>query len=107
MAYISNAQVVKAFKLVKNIDLGFAKEYDLTKVLIDLDNLDNSRNNFWMKPTLDLNSAYYIKIDIIDDNNVLDKLYIPYVRNKLTWVVRRNKSITLIINKFEKVYVDL
>lgn len=47
MAYISNAWVVRAFKLVKDIDLDLAKKYNPTEVFVDSEDSDNSRDNSW------------------------------------------------------------
>lgn len=44
LAHVSNSRVVKASKLVEGINLGPAKEYDLTEVFVDLEDLDNSGN---------------------------------------------------------------
>lgn len=43
---------------------------------------------------------------IIDGNNALDKLFNPYIGNKLTQVVRRNKTMTLTSNKLKKIYAN-
>ena len=43
LAYVSNARVVRAFKLVDDVNLGpDNKEYDPAKVFIDSDNSNNS-----------------------------------------------------------------
>lgn len=52
MTYVRNAQVVKATKLVESIDLGFTKDCNLTKVFVDLENSDNSKDNSQVKSTL-------------------------------------------------------
>lgn len=46
MIYISNAQIVKTSKLIKNINLSSIKEYNLVEVFVDLKNLDNTKNYF-------------------------------------------------------------
>lgn len=45
LAHVSNAQLVRAFKLVEGIDQGLAKEYNPTKVFVDWEDLDNSGDN--------------------------------------------------------------
>lgn len=42
LAYISNAHIVRASKLVNSIDFNIRKEYDFLEILVDLDNLYNS-----------------------------------------------------------------
>lgn len=41
------------------------------------------------------------------DNDILNKLCIPYEKSKSTWVVRHNISITVISNKLKEVQADL
>lgn len=50
---------------------------------------------------------HILKKSNIDNNNALDQLCIVCVENKLTHVVRKNKTMTLIINKLEKVHTNL
>lgn len=78
--------------MIKDIDLGPTKKYNLTKIIVDLKNLNNSRNNskaestFTQQHTLekvDSSSAHQIKLSI-DDNNTLDKLCTPCLENKST-----------------------
>lgn len=83
MAYISNAQVVRAFKLIEGIDSGHTKEYNPTKVFVDAKVSDNSKINSQMvlipiqqstsEIVTDPGSARRIKIGI-NDNNALDNL---------------------------------
>lgn len=51
LAHVSNVQIISAFKLVKSIDLGPIKKYNPIKVFVDLENLDNSEDNFQVGPT--------------------------------------------------------
>lgn len=39
-------------------------------------------------------------------NDTLNKLCISYMKKKSIYIVKCNKSITTINNKFEKVYID-
>ena len=55
---------------------------------------------------MDPGSAQQIK-SRIDNNDALDKLYTPFVGSKSTRVVKRNKSMTPITSKLEKVHADL
>lgn len=50
LAHISNAQVVKVFKLIESIDLGPTKGYNPIEIFVDSKNLDNSKKNSWKKP---------------------------------------------------------
>lgn len=107
MAHANITWVVKAFKLEKGIDLSLTKEYNLTEVFVNLEDSGNSENKPQIALTPDLGSTWQFKADIIVDNDILDKLCIPYVGSKITRVVRRIKSITLITNKLEKLHVYL
>lgn len=71
-------------------------------MLIDLNNLDNFRNNSQIVPILNLSSIYQIKANIINNNNILHKLCTLYMRNKLTWVIKRDKNMILTINILER-----
>lgn len=42
-----------------------------------------------------------------NNNDIFDKLCNPYIRNKLTQVVRQNKSMMAKLKKLEEVNVDL
>ena len=115
LAHVSNAQVVRASKLVESIDLGPAKEYDPTEVFVDSEDSDDSGDNSRAESFLaqqhtleevDPGSAHQIKSSI-DDNDALDKLCTPCVGSKSTRVVRRNKSITPITSKLEEVHANL
>lgn len=46
LAHVSNIQVVRASKLVKSIDLGPAKKYNLIKVFVDSEDSEDSGDNF-------------------------------------------------------------
>lgn len=96
-----------ASKLVECINLGSIKEYDPIEVLVDLEDSENSGNKSQITPTSNLGSAQQFRADIIDDNNTLDKLCTPYVRSKLTQVVKRNKSMIPTTNKIEERHADL
>lgn len=119
---MSNTKIVKTSKLVNSIEIDlkkydstkiFIEEYNLSKVVIDSDNSKTSSNekkllaNFTSRPekiaVLDINSAHQIK----DNDNGVSKLYDSYIDSKSTRVVKWDKSITLTINKLEKVNVGL
>lgn len=115
LAYVSNARVIRASKLVEGIDLGLAKEYDPTEVFVDSEDSDNSGDNSRAEPSLaqqhtseevDPGSAHQIKSSI-DDNNALDKLCTPCVGSKSTRVVKKNKSMTPTTSKFKEVHANL
>lgn len=57
-----------------------------------------------MKSTIELVLA--ISTFAYQTNNILDKLFTFYIKNKFIQIVRQNKSITSIISKFEKVYIN-
>lgn len=125
LANISNIQIFKESKLTDGINLNTSdnKKYDLTKVLIDLDDLDIS--NFDRKVTDSkisivviviatvLISQYFTnsisKITLCQESKSknLDKLYNLCVGNKSTQVIKQNKSITVTMSKLEEVYIDL
>lgn len=79
LANISNAQIIKAFKLIRGINLDFIKKYDSTKVFLDLEDLNNFEDNFQslLEKKTDPSFACQIK-ENINNNNLLDKLYISF-----------------------------
>lgn len=106
------------------------KKYDPNKIFINLYDLDNfktfiNKNNLQINKVLGFallepifiliiliktiisysNSIYQIKK--INKNNILEKLYILYMKNQFIQVIKQNKSIMLITNKLEKIYIDL
>lgn len=108
LAHVSNAQRVRAFKLVGDINLGLTKKYNLAEVFVDSEDLDNSGDNLQslIKKEIDPSFAYQIKTNT-DDNNLLDKLYTSYVGSKSTRVIWRNKSMMPITEKLEEVHANL
>lgn len=78
LAHVSNAQVVKTSKLVRDIDLGLTKKYNLAEVFVDLEDLDNSGDNLQspLEKETDPSFAYQIKANT-DNNDLLDKLCNP------------------------------
>lgn len=116
MAHISNAWIIRVSKLVKSIDLGYTKKYNLIEVFIDLEDSNNSRANFQVDPTpiqqsilkkiIDSGSIRQIKADI-NNNDALDKLCTLCIGSKSTQIVQKNMSMTLITDKLEEVYADL
>lgn len=114
LAHVSNARIVRTAKLVDGINLNIEdKRYDPVKVTIDSDDSDISDLDANSDPHINnlpntqpvLEMAHATKAN--EDNNLVDKLYIPCVGSKLTQVVRRNKSMTPISSKLEEIYVDL
>lgn len=111
MAYVWNAQVVKASKQVKGIDLGFAKEYNSTKVFVDSKDSEDFRDNSWLRPipgieVVDLGSTQKIKINE-DNSDALDKLCTLYVRSKSIRVVQKNKYMILTPYKLKEMHTNL
>lgn len=41
------------------------------------------------------------------DFDIFDKLYILYIKNKSTWIIRNNKSMTIRKNILKKMHVNL
>ncbi len=76
-------------------------------MFVNLEDSDNSGNESQIVPISDSDSAQQFRVDIINDNNTIDRLYILYMESKSTQVVRRNKNITPIMNKLEEVHADL
>lgn len=106
--------MVKASKLVNGIDFGLEKEYNLAEVFLDSEelNVDDLRDNPQSMTSLaqspvDASLAMHQVKAGADEENILDKLYTPCIASKSTWVVRRDKNMTLTTNKLEKVYIDL
>lgn len=77
-------------------------------MFVDSEDLDDSQNDLQspLEKEIDSNSARQIKANI-NDNDLLDKLYTPYMGNKLTQVIWRNKSMMPTIEKLEEVYANL
>lgn len=49
LAYINNAWVVRVSKLLKSIDLGLTKEYNPTKVFMDLEDSEDFTDDSCMR----------------------------------------------------------
>lgn len=116
LAHVSNAQVIKTFNLVKNINLGFIKKYNLIELFVDLGDLNNFNDNSWMELTVipQLTSeqvmypsfVYQIRTDN-NGNNLLNKLCISYVGSKLMQVTQKNKNMTSTFDKLEEIQANL
>lgn len=97
------------------IDLNMKnKEYNSIEVLLNSDNLDDSdkfNSNNDEVPSLTNTSVPNPETAIIwqttNDSNIFDKLYMPHVESKSSWIVQKNKSITTTTNKLEEMHVDL
>ena len=131
LAYVKNARVVRASKLVDVVNLGpDNKEYDSAKVFINSDNSDNSKasaneNDLPVDKAWDISLLEPVSVPTIptrttipssdsadltkenSKNNLLDKLSTPCLGSKSTWVIRQNKSIMPTKNKLEVVHTDL
>lgn len=105
--------------LVDGIDLNIEKEYNLVKVFINSDNSDAFN-------TSNLKNLASIKTNIIcelasnntgitpntiahqtTDLNILNKLYLWYIKSKSSRTIKRDKSKTITTDKLEEVYADL
>lgn len=83
---------------------------------MDSKDLDNSKGDSWvrlapiqqliLKEMTKQGSAYQIKINT-NNNNILDKLYTPYIVSKLTQIIQRNKNIIPTTDKLKKLYTKL
>lgn len=118
-AYISNARIVKTFKLVNGIKLHITKKYNPTEVFVDSNNSDTSNisdhkdsvsNDTLITHELVSNNTS-IMLDIVahqtTDINVLNKLCMSCFRSQSTKIIKSNKIMTNIISKLEKVHIDL
>lgn len=110
-ASISIARVVRVAKFVDGITLNIDnKKYNLAGFLLDSNNSNISKldkvlstNNISIIPSFET-AIIYQTIDILD---ILDKLCMSCIRNKLSQIIRRNKSMTITITKLEKIFADL
>lgn len=90
------------------------KEYDLTEILVNLENSDSdalqtSDNNDVITNNINTTTTHELEPAIAQQAtniNILDKLYMPCVGSKLTQTVRRNKSMTTTISKLKEVHWD-
>lgn len=91
-------------KLTDGIDLGLAKKYNPAEVFVDSENsdVDNSGDDSQSKYL----AANLFNVDT-DNNNALDKLYTQCIGNRLTRVVKRNKSMNITMSKHESVHAVL
>ncbi len=78
------------------------------EVLVDLDNSDVLVSSNEEKSPIQLSTETPIAAihQIIKNANTINKLCTPFIASKSIWVVRRNKSMTTIINKLEEVHAD-
>lgn len=95
--------MVRASKLIININLIFVIKYNFAKVFVDSknSNVNGSRDNSQTEHS----AVYQFKVNI-NNTNALNKLYTLYIGNKLIQVIRKNKNITLVTNKLKEVYTD-
>lgn len=122
LIHLSNARVVKTSKLINsiNIDLKeydsakvFIEEYDPSGIVIDSDDseISSNKNKSPADIALRLRGAAFPNTNFTHqtrgNDNGISKLCASCVDNKSTQVVRRNKSMTLTIDKLGKVHVDL
>ena len=89
------------------IDLNIVnKDYNLAEVLLNSDDSDNS-NKFNLNNDKALfltnTSIFYLKKAVIQqttsNSNIFNKLCMPYVKNKSSQTVQKDKSITVITTK--------
>lgn len=78
----------------------------------DFKNIDNcadySQSTIGLtQPHIDPSLVVYQIKEGVNEGDILDKLYTPCIGNKSTQMVRRDKSMTLRINKLEEVHIDL
>lgn len=115
-------QVVKASKLINDINIGFKKN-NSAKVFIDLNdfkvffNENKLPSNSAIQPALFESIFLFIKIIILNVNfvfqtkennkNGIGKLCTFCINSKSTQVVRQNMCMIPITNKLNKIHVDL
>lgn len=85
------------------------KKYNSIKVFVKSDNSKvfniSDRENLIPNNTSSTNEP--IVAYQITNNNIFIKLYMLYIGSKSTQTIKRDKSITTTINKFEEVHIDL
>lgn len=113
LAYISNVRVVRASKLVDDIQLEYDsnREYNLVEVFINSDDSDvfcmlSSEKSLMILSTIEVIPTTIVS-QTIKDLDILNKLYILCISTKLIKVVRQNKSMTVTFNKLEDMHVKL
>lgn len=114
LAHVSNARVVKASRLVDGINFDIGKEYNPTEVLVDSndsdtpnasDHEDLAPDNTGITHELAPNNIGITPDTVAHqttDIDVLDKLCMPFVGNKSTRTIKRDKSMTIATSKLEK-----
>lgn len=119
LAHVSNALVIKIFRLVDGIDLDIEKKYKPIEILTDLNNLDASNisdqknlppNNISITHKLASDNTDIMQNSIAHQTtniNILDKLCMLCIGSKLTKTIRSYKNMTRVINKLEKMHTDL
>lgn len=126
LVYVSNVQIVRAFKLMDGIDLDFTnnREYKPSKVLVysndsEISSDENKSPNKSTSPptypptpilpvnvmTSTSNHVYQAKKCV--DDNMIAKLCILYIGSKSTLFIKWNKSMTSTLNKLEGENADL
>lgn len=107
---MSNGYVVRVAKLVNDISLEQEdKKYNPTEILIDSDNFKTSVSSDEEISPIQSPAETLIAVihQTIENTDTIDKLCTPCIESKLIEVMRRNKSMTITINKLEKVHADL
>lgn len=122
LAHVSNARVVKTFKLVDGIDISLKKyeaakisikEYDSSEVAMISDNSEVSSNeneslaDIASRPRTAAIPDTNFFSQTRGDNNGIFKLCTLCIGSKSTRIVRWDKSMTPTIDKLEEVHADL
>ena len=104
--YTSNARIICSSKLLTGIE-NFSADYNLTEIY---SNFEKSKSEDLTIDNIDLPSKQQITLKaskITDSGSDSDKICKPYIRNKQTCIVCRQKPRTSTNKKLEEVHVDL
>lgn len=108
LIYVNNICIIKVFKLIDSINFNIVVKYNPVEVPVNLDN-SNTSNISDHKNLASNNTIIPPKVVVhqITNINILDKLYMPYIRIKSTKIIKRDKSMTSITSKLKKVHINL
>lgn len=103
MTHVSNICVLRAANLINRIKLDNNKEYNLAEIFIDFNDFGVSENK---EICTQAKTGAITTIFQATKTNILDKIYVPCVKSRLTETLKQNKSMTTITNKLEDVHTD-
>ena len=115
---MNNAIDMKTLKLINDIQIknNIRRKYNFVEMFINFYNLDILwLSNFKKVSKIIITSIIIIVTFIviiatqirIKDSDIFNNLFILYIWSKLICIMRHNKSMTAILNRLKKIYINI